>query len=252
MHVIDNPNMLLYIEPTGPVSGEPVDDELTLKMRVVFAKAVPTGEVYEEFHRCTSCGEKSTNTDYILPGGMQTNSLCVHYLERHRDEVPKSELAKVEALDVETDDLYYCADERNETRWSNYEFLGPEEDYFGNWDHVQEYPLPPLQPIGKEGEFPLFPPPLHFYDEEYEWPNLNKSLPELNRTELLGDGLIERLIARFDESRRRKPNRDPHRWPLHRFDDLISRSIGDLRPKHIEPERTTDPDETSPDDPTER
>ena len=40
----------------------------------------------------------STNCDYILPGGQQANSLCIHYLAFHRDEVPAEELAKVSAL----------------------------------------------------------------------------------------------------------------------------------------------------------
>ena len=42
----------------------------------------------------------SDNTDYILLNGQQTNSLCIHYLAFHRDEVPAEELAKVTALEA--------------------------------------------------------------------------------------------------------------------------------------------------------
>ena len=36
--------------------------------------------------------------DFLLPNGLVTNSLCVHYLAYHRDEVPPSELAKIDTI----------------------------------------------------------------------------------------------------------------------------------------------------------
>jgi len=88
---------LLMIEPTQPPSMEPVDDLYTQKMRRLLDASTDGGRWYKGVHTC-SCGETSTCHDHFLPGGIITNSLAVHYLERHRDEVPPSELAKLDAL----------------------------------------------------------------------------------------------------------------------------------------------------------
>lgn len=56
------------------------------------------GGRYRGVHTC-SCRQMSTNVDYLLTGTKYvTNSLCVHYLEKHWDDVPKSERKKLEAL----------------------------------------------------------------------------------------------------------------------------------------------------------
>lgn len=91
-----HPDLILYIEPVQPRSAEPVIDELTRKMTAALRMATP-GPRYRGFHVC-SCGAGSSNCDYTLPGGKQTNSLAVHYLALHRDEVPEGELAKVREL----------------------------------------------------------------------------------------------------------------------------------------------------------
>lgn len=88
---------VLYIKPSAKVTAEPDIDKLTRKMAAAFRAARETGVHWRGYHLCR-CGAASTNTDYALPGGGYTNSLCVHYLAFHRDEVPPAELAKVAAL----------------------------------------------------------------------------------------------------------------------------------------------------------
>ena len=89
---------VLYIQPGPYTPAEPVIDELTRKMAAAYRAAESDGMCWRGFHVCR-CGVNSSNCDYILPGGQQTNSLCVHYLAFHRNEVPAEELAKVAALE---------------------------------------------------------------------------------------------------------------------------------------------------------
>jgi hypothetical protein len=102
---------LLFIEPRGAPSAEPVVDELTRKM----AKALNRGRwgvaisgklragAYRGHHTC-SCGAQSTNQDCELTNLLVTNFLAVHYLAYHRDEVPEAQLQKVaELLDGEAE-----------------------------------------------------------------------------------------------------------------------------------------------------
>jgi hypothetical protein len=93
----DEPEDVLYIRPGTRGTAEPAIDSLTRKMAAAYRAAESTGVLWRGFHICR-CGARSTNTDYTLPGGATTNSLCVHYLAFHRDEVPESELAKVADL----------------------------------------------------------------------------------------------------------------------------------------------------------
>lgn len=89
---------LLYIYPRSRAAAEPVIDEATRKMTAAYLASKTTGILWRGFHVC-KCGVRSSNTDYILPGGMITNSLCVHYLAFHRDEVPEEEVTKVMGLE---------------------------------------------------------------------------------------------------------------------------------------------------------
>jgi hypothetical protein len=91
---------ILYVEPSARISGQPVIDELTRKMAGAFRQAPDNGRSWRGCHIC-ACGAVSSNTDYVLPNGEETNSLCVHYLAYHRDELPKEQLAKVAALEVD-------------------------------------------------------------------------------------------------------------------------------------------------------
>lgn len=88
---------MLYIEPKNPPSEEPIIDELTMKMAASLRKAALPSYQYLGFHTCV-CGAKSDSTDFILPNGLLTNSLCVHYLAYHRAEIEETELWAVDGL----------------------------------------------------------------------------------------------------------------------------------------------------------
>jgi hypothetical protein len=106
------PDHLLFIEPQLPCSAEPVIDEYTRRMAGALLSASKQA-AYRGIHRCI-CGATSTNCNYIVRiqqrvagspwHGLLTNSLAVHYLALHRDEVPSEELAKVLTLTAEPAD----------------------------------------------------------------------------------------------------------------------------------------------------
>jgi hypothetical protein len=101
-----SPNMLLYIEPQAQRSAEPEIDDLTKRMTAAFQNHKTGSEIGGQFeegaatmgHQTCACGAQSTPVDYVLNSGFITNSLCIHYLAWHRNEVPKSELDKVGSL----------------------------------------------------------------------------------------------------------------------------------------------------------
>lgn len=101
MIVLDDASMLLYIEPSDPKSDIPVHDELAERMRVAWDKRESPRSGYRGVHTCR-CGERSDNKNHTVFTAegrpLTTNSLCVHYLMWHRDEVPESELDKVRML----------------------------------------------------------------------------------------------------------------------------------------------------------
>jgi len=93
----ENHKGLMFVEPKDThVSNEAVIDELTRKMTAAYRKAEISDIAYRGWHRC-NCGAGSSNKDYYI-GNYVTNSLCIHYLAYHRNEVPELELAKVKAL----------------------------------------------------------------------------------------------------------------------------------------------------------
>jgi predicted RNase H-like HicB family nuclease len=55
------------------------------------------GEGYMGVHDCTGehCDAQSESREYLLDNGFITNTLCVHYLMFHREEIPQSEMDKV-------------------------------------------------------------------------------------------------------------------------------------------------------------
>jgi hypothetical protein len=87
---------VLYIEPQGSASAEPVEDEVTHAMREAMESAY-SDISYLGCHQCV-CGAWSDSEDWILANGQRTNSLAVHYLQFHRDEVPEQEIEKVANL----------------------------------------------------------------------------------------------------------------------------------------------------------
>lgn len=93
---------LLMIEPVGPISASPVCDDLVDRMQEALHVA-RKGATYRGFHTCV-CGAHSGSTDLFVTTvdghELLTNSLAVHYLMYHRDEVPESEILKVQQLAV--------------------------------------------------------------------------------------------------------------------------------------------------------
>lgn len=87
---------MLWIEPLQSATIEPIIDSYTRKMAAAFRLATP-GRGSRGCHRCI-CRAYSTSCAFELPNGQWTNSLCVHYLAFHREEVPTSELNAVAAL----------------------------------------------------------------------------------------------------------------------------------------------------------
>lgn len=75
--------------------SEAINDEMTsMAIRVMARAVIKPGYAYKGFHIC-SCGELSDNHDWVMPDGRITNSLVVHYVQCHRSEIPRSEIAKL-------------------------------------------------------------------------------------------------------------------------------------------------------------
>lgn len=112
MHREDESRYLLFIQPKNSCS-QPIDDSLTKVMQKILSAAKrgtsnysdlnDDGQHFKEgggwkgWHTCI-CGEASDNADYLLPNGMITNSLCIHYLKYHRRQIPKTQLIKLQQL----------------------------------------------------------------------------------------------------------------------------------------------------------
>jgi len=84
---------LLFIEPKSKVREPVVNDDTTRIAREVL-KHAKEGPHYLGWHTC-ACGYQSDTCDLILPDGTATNSLADHYLQYHRSEVPRAEIAKL-------------------------------------------------------------------------------------------------------------------------------------------------------------
>ena len=93
------PSGLLMIEPQGKAT-QPIIDELTRKVTAAWRNSTPSNGGYRGFHQC-ECGAQSDNYDhFVIVDGQKllTNSLMVHYIACHRDQVPPAELKKAAAL----------------------------------------------------------------------------------------------------------------------------------------------------------
>lgn len=130
---------LLFVEPESPPSSNPVIDIYTKKMTGALRKAMAGISGYGQgnpvftesdsgwrgFHNC-SCGKASTNQEYLIMTGEEssvtlyenarklsfgdkdgskevraviTNSLAIHYLAYHREDIPEDVLARVLLLE---------------------------------------------------------------------------------------------------------------------------------------------------------
>lgn len=86
---------LLQIEPRGKKSESPINDYLVRKMESLLDQAT-RGRGYKGTHKCI-CGKRSVNYNLFIRGYI-TNSLAAHYLRWHRNEVPRSEIAKLKSI----------------------------------------------------------------------------------------------------------------------------------------------------------
>jgi hypothetical protein len=128
MTIIDQPNACMYIATWKNPSPEPVIDALSVNMFFELKEAMDKKQsgtimfenaqgVYEwkpgwgtkGVHSCF-CDAASSALDYMLPCGLVTNTLALHYLVWHRSEVPESELAKLTQLGHHDLDLAYQDD----------------------------------------------------------------------------------------------------------------------------------------------
>jgi hypothetical protein len=92
---------LLFMEPSTLAEKVPLIDALTRKMTAAFKRATVMPIRYRGVHTCV-CGAHSDNCNYriiqLFGQDYITNSLCVHYLARHRNEVPQHDLEIVNSL----------------------------------------------------------------------------------------------------------------------------------------------------------
>jgi hypothetical protein len=109
--IISTKNILLYIEPKSAPSAIPMTDELTLKLSYQMMNSKQTGVVNAKgtfipgiktmgVHKCTSktCNNESLSYDILLPCGLATNTLALHYLMYHRNEVSPGDLKKISEM----------------------------------------------------------------------------------------------------------------------------------------------------------
>lgn len=105
--LVKTSNGILMIEPSSKASDTPVIDDLTRKMTTAWRQRRSSGEeyYYKGVHHCV-CGAWSDNQDHWVGEGVGdlTNSLCVHYLAFHRDDISQDELDKVRALNCAGDE----------------------------------------------------------------------------------------------------------------------------------------------------
>lgn len=98
-------NALLYIEPKHKDVQSDMKEYEWLKelMKTAIAGSGHRRDgrwdtcCFMGVHECV-CGEESTSYEYLFPNNMYTNSLCLHYLEWHRDEIPQEEWIKLNYL----------------------------------------------------------------------------------------------------------------------------------------------------------
>jgi hypothetical protein len=99
------------MEPKGKPT-DPIEDYLSGFMQFAFDEAISGTSNYsnpnekETFHEnnsfrgvhSCSCGEHGGSRDYLLKNGMITNSLCIHYIKCHRNEICENDYLKIKEL----------------------------------------------------------------------------------------------------------------------------------------------------------
>lgn len=91
---------LLMIEPTGAPT-EPVIDDITRKLTAAWRQRWTSPFGYRGWHGCTGdgCQAASDNRDHQVMG-LETNSLCIHYVAQHRADVPQEMLDLIALWDI--------------------------------------------------------------------------------------------------------------------------------------------------------
>lgn len=120
------------IEPTSSATCTPEIDSLSENFRNIFSQAKESGR-YKGIHECI-CGEHSKACNLILPSGHLTNSLALHYLERHRADIPKTEITKIKEILLGQK----IGKKLNDLNLSGYD----------NLDNERATPLDPVQELG--------------------------------------------------------------------------------------------------------
>lgn len=100
MHIEDDQHLLM-IEPNCPRSAEPIIDDITRKITAAW-RSRETRRRFRGWHDCTGrgCTASSDNGEHFVLG-RETHSLCVHYVARHRDDVPQAMLDEIAEWNVE-------------------------------------------------------------------------------------------------------------------------------------------------------
>lgn len=114
-HNTENKYALLYIEPIGEPSENPIYDELFENLQKLldnsnfgcfwYMEKNPAnfdfrlGGSFRGFH-ITKCG-KCSSKDYLIGEQLVTNSLAPYYVSHYRSEIPKTEWNKLKNLFLE-------------------------------------------------------------------------------------------------------------------------------------------------------
>lgn len=113
--LLQNKKCLLFIHPSGKPSDTPIFDSIFLKLYyalhvlqteigVCDEEGFSLGTCTKGVHDCTGegCSSSSKSHDYKIHGTggnyLYTNSLSLHYLAYHREDVPQSELDKIQQI----------------------------------------------------------------------------------------------------------------------------------------------------------
>ncbi len=90
---------LCYLHSQEPPSSRPLIDKFTRKATAALRKSKMNPIAFGGFYACPCGKAHSASTDFILPDGTLTNSLLIHYLAMHREEVDLKDLATIERFD---------------------------------------------------------------------------------------------------------------------------------------------------------
>jgi hypothetical protein len=96
-----NPDGFVFVEPASAPTA-PIIDDLTRKATALWRSCSKSKHAYRGMHTCTGAGCQawSDNHDYTTPDGRATHSLLVHYVARHRADVPAADLEFLAGLSV--------------------------------------------------------------------------------------------------------------------------------------------------------